>query len=224
MTSEGVTHNIRPTTTNVSSYDQPALSQIACLGGPAEDVNIEEIPVKNLRRKDETSFVKLCREGGHKDLLRMDEQVKNTEAIGYERKGGDWYYQDEISENGQVPVLSGRSNIRDTDSEFVKLSKKGGHEGLLRIETDSRNDNPFEHVQERFLQKEDRISPSTCPPAGTKPADVNVVPGNPIWLGGSGPEMGFVPGKRFMKKDLKESPFAVSSEWMGPQPRNPDKI
>lgn len=65
------------------------------------------------------------------------------------------------------------------------------------------------------LQKEDRISPSTCPPAGTKPADVNVVPGNPIWLGGSGPEMGFVPGKRFMKKDLKESPFAVSSEWMG---------
>ena len=48
-----------------------------------------------------------------------------------------------------------------------------------------------------------------------KPADVNIVPGNPIWLGGSGPEMGFVPGKRFMKKENKESPFAVSADWMG---------
>jgi hypothetical protein len=48
-----------------------------------------------------------------------------------------------------------------------------------------------------------------------KPADVNVFPGNPIWLGGSGPEMGFVPGKRFSKQENKESPFAVSSDWMG---------
>ncbi len=65
------------------------------------------------------------------------------------------------------------------------------------------------------MRKEDRVSPSHCPPAGMKPADVNIVPGNPIWLGGSGPEMGFVPGKRFMKKETKESPFAVSADWMG---------
>jgi hypothetical protein len=65
------------------------------------------------------------------------------------------------------------------------------------------------------MRKEERVSPSNCPPAGMKPADVNVVPGNPIWLGGTGPEMGFVPGKRFMKKENKESPFAVSADWMG---------
>jgi hypothetical protein len=65
------------------------------------------------------------------------------------------------------------------------------------------------------MRKEERMSPSNCPPAGMKPADVNVFPGNPIWLGGSGPEMGFVPGKRFSKQENKESPFAVSSDWMG---------
>lgn len=30
-------------------------------------------------------------------------------------------------------TLTGRSNIRDTDSEFVRLSKQGGHEGTNAV-------------------------------------------------------------------------------------------
>ena len=46
--------------------DPPALSQISCLGGPTDEADHSDTVKKNLQRKDETSFVKLCREGGHK--------------------------------------------------------------------------------------------------------------------------------------------------------------
>lgn len=36
-----------------------------------------------------------------------------------------------IAENGAG--ITQRSSIRDTDSEFVRLSKQGGHEGKLDI-------------------------------------------------------------------------------------------
>ncbi|XP_028393470.1 uncharacterized protein LOC114517842 [Dendronephthya gigantea] len=216
----GVTHDIKPMADR-PVVDPPILSQITCLGGPADvtdDINTGRIHP----RKDETSFVKLCRDGGHKGLLEMQEHVQNNDPVTFKRQGGDWYYHEQQSENGDL--ATGRSNLRDTDSEFVRLSKQGGHEGLLRIDSGSRSENPFVNSHGRYIRKEERVSPSTCPPAGMKPADVNVVPGNPIWLGGSGPEMGFVPGKRFVKKEFKESPFAVSSDWMGTQSRNPDKI
>ena len=46
--------------------DPPLLSQISCLGGPTDEADHSDTVKKNLQRKDETSFVKLCREGGHK--------------------------------------------------------------------------------------------------------------------------------------------------------------
>jgi hypothetical protein len=36
------------------------------LGGPSDDTDDMNTARNNLQRKDETSFVKLCREGGHK--------------------------------------------------------------------------------------------------------------------------------------------------------------
>ena len=54
---------------NRPPVDPPALSQISCLGGPADDTDYSDTGKKNLQRKDETSFVKLCREGGHKGKL-----------------------------------------------------------------------------------------------------------------------------------------------------------
>lgn len=57
------------------------------------------------------------------------------------------------------------------------------------------------------------MSPSSSQPAGMQSENASVAPGNPIWLGGSGPEKGFIPGKRFMQRTAKESPFATSSDW-----------
>ena len=60
-----VTHDIRATGDR-PIVDPPVLSQITCLGGPSDNTEDTNTARNNLQRKDETSFVKLCREGGHK--------------------------------------------------------------------------------------------------------------------------------------------------------------
>lgn len=55
------------------------LSQIACLGGPVDESEEINIPRNSLQRKDETSFVRLCREGGHKGTVKFEfETVAKT--------------------------------------------------------------------------------------------------------------------------------------------------
>lgn len=61
----GIASDVRPMA-NRPVVDPPALSQITCLGGPADETDYSDNVKRNLQRKDETSFVKLCREGGHK--------------------------------------------------------------------------------------------------------------------------------------------------------------
>ena len=61
----GVSHDIRPTADR-PVFDPPVLSQITCLGGPSDDAEDVNLAKQKLQRQDETSFVKLCREGGHK--------------------------------------------------------------------------------------------------------------------------------------------------------------
>jgi hypothetical protein len=67
----GVSHDILPTADR-PVFDTPILSQITCLGGPSDDTGDINLARNNLQRKDETSFVKLCRDGGHKGTIKLN--------------------------------------------------------------------------------------------------------------------------------------------------------
>lgn len=207
------------------------------------------------RLRDESSeFVRLARAGGHKDLLRIQPNMPTQQvqhdmpADWYYQHGQDpaeSFSRGDMEEPLRSPTSS-RFQQKEDDSEYVKLAKKGGHSDLLVIEENKKTskaqpynrsvdwyyleDNKGESAP-NYTQKRGRGTSNPAlkndtvdaykPPQQSQQYHAS----QPIWLGGSGPEISHVPGKRFAKKEQQEAPFALHSTTSATRmSRNPDKI
>ncbi|XP_031551137.1 uncharacterized protein LOC116288480 isoform X2 [Actinia tenebrosa] len=112
-----------------TKVDTPRVSNISCLShgesSPASDTPRSRI------RSDDTDFVKLAKEGGHKDLLSPRPAEPSPSPKKAEVKKADWYYQDKVN-NNDLPQKP-KSKVKETDTEFLKAAKQGGHKDLLAI-------------------------------------------------------------------------------------------
>lgn len=70
------------------------------------------------------------------DLLAIKEHKPTAEAVKYDKKGGDWYTHDGVNGVDGPPPSTPRSKAKQGDSEFLKLSKEGGHKGTVYLQNE----------------------------------------------------------------------------------------
>ncbi|XP_074628047.1 uncharacterized protein LOC141885979 isoform X2 [Acropora palmata] len=87
-----------------------------------------------------TGYLKIARKGGgHKDLLSSESHTPSPEPKRYEKKGGEWYTQDNVDGNSPKgkkgsPSFSSPHQV-NTDTEYLRTARGGGgHKDLLTIE------------------------------------------------------------------------------------------
>ncbi|XP_029197693.2 uncharacterized protein LOC114962816 isoform X9 [Acropora millepora] len=87
-----------------------------------------------------TDYLKIARKGGgHKDLLSSESHTPSPEPKRYEKKGGEWYTQDNVDGNSPKgkkgsPSFSSPRQV-NTDTEYLRTARGGGgHKDLLTIE------------------------------------------------------------------------------------------
>ncbi|XP_020609428.1 uncharacterized protein LOC110048011 [Orbicella faveolata] len=94
----------------------------------------------------QTGYLDLAKKGGgHKDLLTIEDHTPSPEPLKYEKKGGDWYNQDDmvIKDGPQDTgvVQKRRRTYSDSlaeckaETEYLRTARKGGgHKDLLTTE------------------------------------------------------------------------------------------
>ncbi|XP_078345353.1 uncharacterized protein LOC144630857 isoform X17 [Oculina patagonica] len=92
----------------------------------------------------QTGYLDLAKKGGgRKDLLTVEDHTPSPEPLKYEKKGGDWYNQDDMvikdgpQDTGEVKKR--RRTFSDSEckaeTEYLRTARKGGgHKDLLTID------------------------------------------------------------------------------------------
>ncbi|XP_015769405.1 PREDICTED: uncharacterized protein LOC107347927 [Acropora digitifera] len=113
-------------------------------GTPQEKGKLNRNHRRNTSSKYEvstnTDYLKIARKGGgHKDLLSSESHTPSPEPKRYEKKGGEWYTQDNVDGNSPKgkkgsPSFSSPRQV-NTDTEYLRTARGGGgHKDLLTIE------------------------------------------------------------------------------------------
>ncbi|XP_020893147.1 uncharacterized protein C7orf57 isoform X2 [Exaiptasia diaphana] len=124
------------------TVETPRVSNISCL---STEEPVPDTPRSKIRSED-TDFVKLAKTGGHKDLLAPTPENKPPsprKSSKSKKDNADWYYQDRVNNN--EPPQTPRSKVKDSDTEFLKTAKEGGHKDLLMIKEHKPTDSPVQY-------------------------------------------------------------------------------
>jgi len=93
-----------------------------------------------------TEYLDLAKKGGgHKGLLTVEDHIPSPEPQKYEKKGGEWYNQDDMvikdgpQDTGDVKkrrrTYSDSAAESKAETEYLRVARKGGgHKDLLMIE------------------------------------------------------------------------------------------
>ncbi|XP_032241139.1 uncharacterized protein LOC116619915 isoform X2 [Nematostella vectensis] len=93
--------------------------------------DLPQTPRSKVKQSD-TAFLKTAKEGGHKDLLAIEEHKPTPRPVKVKKNGGDWYQHESLNSSPR-PVQTPRSRAKQTDTGYIKTAKDGGHKDLLAI-------------------------------------------------------------------------------------------
>ncbi|XP_031551136.1 uncharacterized protein LOC116288480 isoform X1 [Actinia tenebrosa] len=193
-------------------------------------------------KQGDSEFLKLAKEGGHKDLLEIKEHEPTKEPAKYNKKGGDWYYQDGVDikdslqkrdratpDSARVRRNYNKLQVKNTDTEYTKTAKRGGHSDLLKTPRNTPSKTPVSYKRSDWFYLEDNKSgqlperPKTAP-RKSRTMESSVLPGDsvdgpsrprtayrksePIWLGGAGPQVQPSPRKH-ISRESGLAPYAL---------------
>ncbi|XP_068688838.1 uncharacterized protein [Montipora foliosa] len=110
------------------------------------DIHDESSTTNGLQCVSDTKYLQMARKGGgHSDMLTIEAHTPTPQPVEYEKKDGQWYahngvdVKDTQQRKEMMTVSSRLSNLEtsvdiDTDTDYLKIAKKGGgHKDLLEI-------------------------------------------------------------------------------------------